>query len=313
MRRIVFGSRKSRLALAQTDWVIGELQRRWPDFQFEVIKITTTGDRVTNAPLSTLAGKGVFVKEIEEALLSRKVDLAVHSMKDLPTEQPEGLRIASIPVRADPRDVLYAVGGSRLQDIQPGAHIGTSSLRRSAQLRHLRPDLTLADIRGNVDTRLRKVDEGQYAATVLAAAGLQRLGLLDHASQVFDPEEFLSAPGQGALGIEVRVDDSTAAELAASVNSAPDYQSVIAERSFLASLGGGCKVPIGAVGRRHGEHLRLYGLVASPDGDVLLRDNLEGPAEAAADLGRDLAERLRNRGAEALLALENEVKGHDNA
>jgi hydroxymethylbilane synthase len=306
-RKIVFGSRKSKLALAQTNWVIEELRKRWPDVEFEIRTITTTGDRIMNKPLSTMAGKGVFVKEIEEALLSGEVDLAVHSMKDLPTEQPEGLTIASVPGRADPRDVLVQAKGKGLGDLPQGSRIGTSSLRRTAQVRNLRPDLTIADIRGNVDTRLRKVEEGLYAATILAAAGLKRLGWLARASYIFEPEEFLSAPGQGALGIEVREDDHFACKLAASRNVDDANQAVLAERTFLAALGGGCKVPIGALGRVDGQQLTLYGMVASPDGGTLLRDEVEGEREEAEALGRALAENLKRQGAEELLALETDV------
>ncbi len=308
-QRILFGSRKSKLALAQTNWVMEELRKRWPNVEFLVRTITTTGDRALKTPLSRLAGKGVFVKEIEEALLAGDVDIAVHSMKDLPTVQPDGLTIAGVPRRADPRDALVSASGTGLKDLPEGSRIGTSSLRRSAQVRHLRPDLQVVDIRGNVDTRLRKVQEGLYAATILAVAGLQRLGWKGRATQIFDPEEFLPAPGQGALGIEIRQDDAAARRLAESLTVEEDFHAVIAERAFLAALGGGCKVPIAALGKAAAGRLTLSGLVASADGSILLHDRVDGSLAAAEDLGLELAHKLKEQGAEALLAAEAEGIG----
>lgn len=309
-RRIVFGSRKSQLALAQTQWVIDELKKRHPDIVFEIRTITTTGDRILNTPLSKLAGKGVFVKEIEEALLSGEIDMAVHSLKDLPTEQPEGLIIAGYPHRADPRDVLVSRSGETLDRLAPGSRIGTSSLRRVVQARQLRSDLEIDDIRGNVDTRLRKVEEGQYAATILAAAGLQRLGWLDQATQAFDPEEFLPAPGQGALAVETRENDRKSRNIVASIHRQEHAVAVQAERAFLAALGGGCRVPIAAFAQVLDGILRLTGLVASADGETLLRDRIDGPPDAAAELGHQLAENLKAQGATTLLAAaEQELKG----
>jgi hydroxymethylbilane synthase len=258
----------------------------------EIIK--TTGDRITSVPLSSVGGKGLFTKEIEEALLARQVDLAVHSLKDLPTAIPAGLQITAIPEREDPRD---AIVGRRLAELSEGAKVGTSSLRRSAQLRRMRPDLQVESVRGNVDTRLRKLDEGQYAAIVLAAAGLNRLGWSSRIAEALEPEVMCPAVGQGALAVETRVGEETCQAL----DHAATRAAVTAERAVLSALGGGCLTPIGAHARVDGERLQLMAIVLSPDGSESVRDAAEGLASEAAWVGQELGERLLRQGAAQIL------------
>jgi hydroxymethylbilane synthase len=289
---LVIGSRGSQLALWQARWVQGRLAALGVESRIEIIK--TTGDRVTNVPLSSMGGKGLFTKEIEEALLARQVDLAVHSLKDLPTQIPEDLQIAAIPEREDPRDVMV---GRKLADLGPGAKIGTSSLRRSTQLRCLRPDLQVESVRGNVDTRLRKLDEGQYDALVLAAAGLTRLGWSDRIAEALAPEVMCPAVGQGALAVETRVGENVCRVL----DHAETRAEVTAERALLSALGGGCLTPIGAHARMDSGRLRLLAVVLSTDGARSLRDTAAGPATEAGRIGRELGEKLLQQGAAELL------------
>jgi hydroxymethylbilane synthase len=292
---LVIASRGSQLALWQARWVEGQLTSRGHQCRIEIIK--TTGDKITDVPLAKVGTKGLFTKEIEEALLDGRADLAVHSLKDLPTELPTGLVLAAVPEREDPRD---AVVGKRLADLPAGARIGTSSLRRSAQLRNLRPDLEIESVRGNLDTRLRKLDEGRYDAILLAAAGLKRLGWADRIAEILPPEVMCSAVGQGALAIETRA-GSRGFRACAPLDDAPTHAAVTAERGMLAALGGGCQVPIGAHATVRDGHLRLLGVVASPDGSELVRAESEGaPADAAA-IGRTLGEELLARGARKIL------------
>jgi hydroxymethylbilane synthase len=290
---ILIGSRASTLALVQAESVAAALRLRFPDRSFQIVHIRTEGDRVQSRSLVEIGGKGVFVKEIEEALTRREIDLAVHSCKDLPTEQPAGLGIAAFPARADPRDVLVTRHGCRLAELSAGARVGTGSLRRAAQLRKLRPDLVLADIRGNVDTRLRKLDEGQYDAIVLAAAGLSRLGLGTRVSECFAPQVLLPAPGQGALALETRADDTEVWDLAGALDDPDTRQAVCAERAFLRGLGGGCDVPIGAHAWRDGDALILRGMLAASEGMspfyAEARVPAGGPATHAERLGEMLA------------------------
>src|SRR5580704_10568471 len=264
---LVIGSRGSQLALWQARWVQSRLAELGMESRIEIIK--TTGDKVLSVPLSSVGGKGLFTKEIEDALLARQVDLAVHSLKDLPTQIPEGLQIAAIPEREDPRDAMV---GQRLADLRKGAKVGTSSLRRSAQLRRLRPDLQVESVRGNVDTRLRKLDEGQYESIVLAAAGLTRLGWSARIAELLDPEVMCPAVGQGALAVETRVGENVCQAL----DHAPTRAAVTAERTVLSALGGGCLTPIGAHARVEGERLRLMAIVLSADGGQSVRDTGEG-------------------------------------
>lgn len=283
-RILRIGSRGSKLAVWQAEWVKARLEERGEVCRIEIIK--TTGDKILDVPLAKIGGKGLFTKEIEEALLDQRIDLAVHSLKDLPTELPEGLAVASIPQREDPRDALV---GATLETLPQGARVGTSSLRRAAQLRALRPDLEILDVRGNVDTRLRKQQEGQYDALVMAAAGLARLGLAEHIAAYLDPVAFLPAVAQGALAIETRDDGGAAWKACLALSDARATAEITAERALLAMLGGGCQVPLGAHATAHGNRLELRAVVVSPDGRRIVRKETAGPIEDAARLGEELA------------------------
>lgn len=295
--RFTIGSRGSQLALWQAHYIAGRLQGLGVETDIKIIK--TTGDHLQTASLVQAGGKGLFTKEIEEALLDRSIDLAVHSLKDLPTENPPELQIAAIPEREDPSDALV---GRKLSELAVGARVGTSSGRRAAQLRMLRPDLVCEPIRGNVDTRLRKLREGQFDAIMLAAAGLRRLGLQHEIAECFTPDQICPAPGQGALGVQTRWNDQ-AFEVCAQLNHEMTEQCVTCERAVLASLGGGCQLPVGAFACGEGDRLRLQAVVISPDGRQHLRLREEGPRQQAAQLGRKLGEELLSRGAGSLLAM----------
>jgi hydroxymethylbilane synthase len=292
---LVIASRGSQLALWQARWVSAQLTALGHECRLEIIK--TTGDKITDVPLAKVGTKGLFTKEIEEALLDGRADLAVHSLKDLPTELPEGLVLAAVPRREDPRD---AVVGKKLADLPAGARVGTSSLRRSAQLRKLRPDLTIESVRGNLDTRLRKLDEGQYDAILLAAAGLKRLGWGDRIAEILPAETMCSAVGQGALAIETRA-AGAGFDAVQAMDHAETHAAVLAERGVLGALGGGCQVPIGAYATVEGGRLRLFGLVASPEGDEVIRGESEGAVGEAESLGRALGNELLERGARRIL------------
>src|SRR5215471_9593087 len=292
---LVIASRGSQLALWQARWVQSQLAGLGHEARIEIIK--TTGDKITDVPLAKVGGKGLFTKEIEEALLDARADLAVHSLKDLPTELPAGLVLAAIPEREDPRD---AVLGKKLADLPAGARVGTSSLRRAAQLRKLRPDLVMESIRGNLDTRIRKLDEGQYDAIVLAAAGLKRLGWADRIAEILGPDRMCSAVGQGALAIETRA-EGPGFDACRMLDHAATRAAVTAERAVLAALGGGCQVPIGAYATISEGRLQVQAMVASPDGAELIRAESEGAAEDAAGIGRRLGADLLARGAAKIL------------
>jgi len=292
---LVIGSRGSQLALWQANWVKARLEELGAECRIEIIH--TTGDKITSVALSKVGTKGLFTKEIEEALLDSSIDLAVHSLKDMPTEVPQGLTLAAIPVREDPRD---AVVGKKLVDLPKGARVGTSSLRRSAQLRALRPDLQLKDIRGNVDTRLRKLDAGQYDAIMLASAGLRRLGWQDRIAELLEPEVMCPAVGQGALAIETRNDGGESHEICRRLDNASTRIAVTAERAVLATLGGGCQVPIGAHATINGQ-LALRAVVISPDGTKVLRAQSTGATAEAEQLGRALGEQLLSQGGREIL------------
>lgn len=289
------GSRGSPLALRQAAWVAELLQQAGIATRIEVIR--TTGDKITDAPLARIGGKGLFTKEIEEALLAGSIDVAVHSLKDLPTELPTGLQLAAVPRREDARDVLV---GRRLADLPAGARVGTSSLRRTAQLRALRPDLIVESVRGNLDTRLRKLDAGRYDALLMAAAGLHRMGWQERIAEYLSVETMCPAPGQGALGLETRNGDP-AARLCAGLDDAASRAAVTAERAALAALGGGCQIPIGMYAEVRDHRLELRGVVASPDGARLVRGSVCGPADRPEALGEQLALRLLEAGARAIL------------
>ncbi len=290
MSALRIGTRASRLALLQTEIVAASLRQAWPDVALEVVEITTAGDRDRTSPLTSGEGAGWFTSAIQDALLADEVDLAVHSYKDLPTARPDGLVIAAVPQRADPRDALVSRGGATLAGLPAGAVVGTSSPRRAAQTTALRPDLELRPIRGNVDTRLAKVDAGEYDAALFAIAGLERLGVADRASHVFGFAEMLPAPAQGALAVECRRDDSETQRLLAAIDNRELRGLVSAERAFLAALEAGCSFPAAAYAESFGTTLKLHGLVA-PEG-VLVRSKVGGPISAGPGLGRALAREL---------------------
>jgi hydroxymethylbilane synthase len=300
-RTFRLGSRGSKLARWQSDWVGARLRER--GVAVEVIEITTTGDVQQSGPVTNIGGQGVFTKEIQAALLAGTVDFAVHSLKDLPTASAPSLVLAAIPEREDVADALVAREGHKLADLPQGAVVGTGSLRRRAQLLALRPDLRLQEIRGNVDTRLRKLDEGQYDAIVLAAAGLNRLGLDARITELLAPPRMLPAPGQGALAIECRSDDPEAMQPLAPLDHAATRAAVVAEREVLAALHGGCSAPIAAWGRTVDGMLELDGLVASLDGTRVLKARATSAADESAEvLGRQVAEALLAQGAAELVA-----------
>ena len=304
-RALVIGSRGSKLALWQAEQARQRLLDLNPQVEVRVEIIKTTGD-VKNDPLSVIGGKGVFTKELEDALLDGRIDLAVHSLKDLPTVLPDGLSISAICEREDPRDALvlrsgFEVERASLAGLPNGATVGTSSQRRLSQLKALRRDVVVTDLRGNVDTRIRKLDEGQYDAVILATAGLVRLGLQERISARIGVAEMLPAVGQGAVAIETRSDNEFAVEATRKLDHYETRLSCLAERSFLRSLGGGCQFPIAAHAIVEGDSLVIDGLVAKPDGSEILRDSLSGPIRDAEPLGSRLADRLLQQGAASLL------------
>jgi hydroxymethylbilane synthase len=301
-KHIKIGTRGSLLATTQSTWVKKQIEAQHPDLKVELVKIVTKGDKILDVPLAKVGGKGLFVKEIEEALLRKDVDLAVHSMKDVPSELPEELHLGIIPPRENPHDAFIANQFASLADLPEGAKVGTSSLRRRAQLGALRPDLEIVDLRGNLDTRLRKLDEGQFQAIILAAAGLNRLDMSSRATGYFSAKEMLPAVGQGALGIELRKDDNELLDALSFLNDATTAIAVAAERGFLYRLEGGCQVPIGAFAEVQNGEVELTGLVASIDGKVVLKESMKGPSNEARQLGTQLANKLLDMGARDILA-----------
>jgi hydroxymethylbilane synthase len=298
---VVLGTRGSKLAVQQSEWVQAQLHALAPHVTVTLRRIQTSGDKILDVPLAQIGGKGLFVKEIEEALLSSEIDLAVHSMKDMPTELPEKLAILCVPPREDPRDALISRDGRSFMNLPRGARIGTSSLRRQSQLLHARPDLTIVMLRGNLDTRLKKLREGQFDAIVLAAAGLRRLAWAHEITEYLAPQICLPAIGQGALGIEGRRDDHFIQTLLSGLNHAPTKTAVLAERALLHRLQGGCQVPIAAHATLVGRRVILEGLVSSVDGKELIRDTVEGTTEDPESIGIQLAERLLARGGDKIL------------
>lgn len=305
MTAIRVGSRGSPLALRQAELVVERLRVLAAPALVEVVPVKTSGDRLAQVALADFGGKGLFVREIEEALLDGRVDLAVHSVKDLPSTLPPGLCLAAFPPREDPRDVLVSRTGGGITELPPGAVVGTSSLRRRVLLLAQRPDLRIEPIRGNVDTRLRKLEEGQYAAVVLAVAGLRRLGLTPAHAHVLPPELFVPAAGQGILAVEVRTRDGGLLELVSGLDHTETRWQALAERAFLLHLGVGCHTPVAAHARVQGGELNLVGLVASLDGRRVIRAELAGAPESAETLGQKLAEDLKARGAAEILADAN--------
>jgi hydroxymethylbilane synthase len=295
------GTRGSLLALQQTRVVVEQLKAAWPDLSVDIIEIRTTGDRIHDVPLAKIGDKGLFVKEIEDALLNGRIDWAVHSVKDLPSELPNGLSVSMVATRSDPRDVLVARQGLTLSTLPENAVLGTSSLRRRAQLLHWRPDLAIVPLRGNVDTRLRKLEIEELDGIIVAAAGLLRMGWAGRISDFIPPDICLPAIGQGALGVEMRRDDEEAQALFAPLASAVTQATVTAERSFLAHLQGGCQVPIAAWAIAEGKRLFLRGMISDINGFTLLSGERWGVLHAPEQLGEDLAEALLRRGGDAIL------------
>lgn len=304
-RTIRIGSRKSQLALVQTYWVREQLQKKYPDIAFEVHTMSTQGDKILDVALAKIGDKGLFTKELELGMINHEIDFAVHSLKDLPTNLPEGLALAAITERENPADALVVhekFKDKQIDTLPPGAIVGTSSLRRLAQLRNQFPHLTFKDVRGNLNTRLAKLDAGEYDALILAAAGLQRLGMGDRIHQVLPKEVSLHAVGQGALGIECRADDTELISLLKAAIEHPETRDrCLAERAFLRSLEGGCQVPIGVNTEIDRDNLTLTGVVASVDGQNLVKDTVAGAASDAETLGIELAQRLREQGAQEIL------------
>ena len=298
---LVIGTRGSQLALWQAEWVQARLQEIAPSVSIRLQRIRTSGDKILDVPLAKIGGKGLFVKEIEEALSRGDIDLAVHSMKDVPSVLPEGLAIVCVPAREDARDALLTRDHVAFRDLPAGAKMGTSSLRRQAQLLAYRPDLSVVMLRGNVNTRLRKLQEGEFDAIVLAAAGLTRLGWADHVTEYLPSTLSLPAVGQGALGIESRVDDTFVRELLAPINDSLTSIAVSTERAFLDRLEGGCQVPIAGHAVVENQTVRFEGLVASIDGTHVIRDRIDGPVEQAGPLGTSLAERILDAGGKQIL------------
>lgn len=301
MRKIVIGSRKSQLALTQTNWVIEQLKKAGVPNEFEVKKIVTKGDQILDVTLSKVGGKGLFVKEIEQAMSDKEIDIAVHSMKDVPSELPEGFTLAAVTERVDPRDAFISNDHVKLADLPAGSIVGTSSLRRSAQILASRPDLEIQWIRGNIDTRLRKLKEENFDAIILAAAGLQRMGWSnDVVTEYLEPEVCIPAVGQGALGIECRSDDQEVIDILQHLNHAETARTVTAERAFLHKIEGGCQVPIAAYATlEENNDVTITALVGSPDGKTILHETLTGSDPQ--DLGELAAQKLLDKGAKEIL------------
>jgi len=302
MQPLRLATRGSRLALWQTRHVADLLRPLVQPQPVELVIVQTTGDRLTDRPLSGLGGQGAFTKEIQQALLDGRADAAIHSLKDLPTQTVPGLVLAATPARGPVEDAFVSSRYARFQDLPHGALVATGSIRRMAQLLHYRPDLRLQPLRGNVETRLRKIREGECDGGVLALAGLERLGLTDAVTEVFAPTWMIPAVGQGALGIECREEDRSTRAVLAQINHAPTFQAISAERAFLRELGGGCSVPIAALGQVIGPDLILQGMVCSPDGRRRLADRVQGDCRQPEAVGQELARRLLDRGAAELLA-----------
>ncbi len=312
MRRnkIVIGTRGSKLALWQANWVKEKLNSIYPNLLIEIEKIKTTGDKILDAPLAKIGGKGLFVKEIEEALISKRIDLAVHSMKDVPTEIPEGLNIHAICEREDPRDVLISKDGKMLNELPDGSIIGTSSLRRTVQVRALKRDLIIKPLRGNVDTRIRKLKEGEFDAIILAMAGVKRMGYGNIVTEIFSDETMIPAIGQGAIGIETRVDDDFVNDLIKPLNHDNTVTCIVAERAFLSLMGGGCQVPLACHAKFENDSLNVMAMIGDPEGDIDLIKGMRqykfssesSILKEAMKVGEDLAADLLQRGGEEILS-----------
>jgi hydroxymethylbilane synthase len=307
MNTIRIATRKSALALWQANFVKAQLEHFHPDLTVELVPMTTKGDVILDTPLAKVGGKGLFVKELEVAMLENRADIAVHSMKDVPVEFPDGLGLAVICEREDPRDAFVSNRFASLDDLPQGAVVGTSSLRRQCQLKAMRPDLVIKDLRGNVNTRLAKLDAGEYDAIILAAAGLIRLNMAERIADFIEPEQILPANGQGAVGIECRLADDRIRALIAPLEHAKTRVRVLAERAMNSALEGGCQVPIGSFATLSGEQLTLRGLVGSLSGEQIITDQIQGRLEDYQQLGEQLANQLKAKGADEILA---QVYGH---
>ncbi len=305
---IKIGTRASKLALWQSNWVRSALNEKFPGQKIELVTIKTKGDKILDVPLANVGGKGLFVKEIEQALLEGRIDLAVHSMKDMPAKIPEGLSIGAVPQREDPSDVLIAREGLAFSKLKRGAVIGTSSLRRAAQLKHARPDLVVVPLRGNLDTRLKKLQTEKLDAIILAAAGIKRLNLTDRITEYLPANIMLPAVGQGALCIEMRWEDPIIGPMLAALDHPHSRAVVLGERSFLNRLGGSCQVPIAGHGEIVDTAFSLTGLVADVDGSRLIKAGLSGPADSTEAIGVKLAEQLIARGADKILEELNKLE-----
>ena len=301
---LLIGSRKSALARSQAEWVARLVSAAWPELQVRNVWMDTEGDRKRDVPLPAIGGKGLFTAELEAAILDGAIDIAVHSLKDLPTDLPPGLALLAVPEREDPADVLVSAEGLRLSELEDGARVGTSSLRRRALLLNARPECRPLDVRGNVETRLAKLERDEYDALLLAAAGLKRLGRLSPTMRALEAPAWLPAPGQGALGIEGRADDERVHGLLDAIEDQRARAETDCERSVLAALGGGCQVPIGALALRKGGDLTVHAAVLSEDGSQAIRASTRGPVGDAVGLGRLVADELRARGADELLVSE---------
>ncbi len=300
-KQVIVGSRGSKLALIQTNWVISELKKFNPGFEFRIEKISTKGDKITDAPLSRLGGIGLFTKELEVSLIKEKIDIAVHSAKDVPTELHEGLTIGATPTREDPHDVLISNNNANLEKLPDSARIGTSSLRRKAQLLAFRPDFKILDLRGNLDTRLKKLETDDLDAIVVAHAGLRRMGYTGTVSQIISADIMLPAVGQGALCIEIRKDDARIQKIVSCLNDTNTRIAVEAERALLAKLQGGCQVPIGAYAQIQGDEIFLEAIICTVDGDHAIRDSHSGHSNQAAKIGEELAQRMLDNGGKRIL------------
>jgi len=300
-REIKIGTRESALAMWQTDWVLQLLKQNHKSIHFSITPIKTKGDKILDVALSKIGDKGLFTKELEVALLEKRIDLAIHSMKDIPTALPAGLKISAISQRSDPRDVLLSLNGLTLDTLPIGAKVGTSSLRRKAQLLKYRGDLNIADLRGNLNTRIARLERGEFDAIILAKAGVDRLGMESLVAEVISLTVCLPAVGQGAIGIETRIEDTWTNELVRAVHHFATADAVIAERSLLRQLEGGCQVPIAALGQIEGDNLSLDGLVASLSGDRVVRLTASGPRAKPENIGYQLALKLKKMGADAIL------------
>ena len=303
MTNIKIGTRGSKLALTQTNFVADKLKKAIPDAEVEICVIKTSGDIMQDVSLLTIGGQGVFVKEIEEALLSEKIDLAVHSLKDVPGENPEGLIFAAILPREDVRDVLVSRNNIKLEFMPKGAKIGTGSQRRGAQIKALLPDVSIVPLRGNIETRIKKIETENINGVILAAAGMKRNGLAEKITQFLPVETMLPAVGQGALGLQIRKDDTELAKACAALNDTTTAAEVAAERAFLRALGGGCRLPIAALGKLDGRMLTLEGMVAAPNGSTMIREKLSGTINDVEAMGKKLAEIVLDKGGRRLMDL----------